>query len=159
MRLFVASQAVEDVREVWASSEAKAIEAAGLLAARFGLPVRVHPGLGENDRTSTGFLPPTEFEDVADAFFARPLESIRGWETATAAQSRVQRALEEVLEHASGAGDIAIIAHGAVGTLLMCAMLGQPISRKLDQPFQGHFWSFNRNTRLVVHQWRPVAPR
>lgn len=36
----------------------------------------------ENDRSSTGFLPPEEFEVVADAFFAQPGVSVRGWETA-----------------------------------------------------------------------------
>jgi len=87
MRAFVASSVIEDVGEVWASTETKAIEAAGLLAARFGLAVNVHPDLGENDRTSTGFLPPNEFELVASAFFARPSESIRGWETAVSGPS------------------------------------------------------------------------
>jgi broad specificity phosphatase PhoE len=137
MRTFVASQMVERVHEVWASSETKAIEAAGLLAARFGLPVNVHPELGENDRASTGFLPPDEFELVANAFFAT----------------------DTILHRASASGDVAIVAHGAVGTLLMCAMLARPICRDLDQPFQGHFWSFDIGTRGVVHQWRAIAPR
>jgi broad specificity phosphatase PhoE len=159
MRTFVASQMVERVHEVWASSETKAIEAAGLLAARFGLPVNVHPELGENDRASTGFLPPDEFELVANAFFARPLESVQGWETAAAAQARIGRATDTILHRASASGDVAIVAHGAVGTLLMCAMLARPICRDLDQPFQGHFWSFDIGTRGVVHQWRAIAPR
>jgi len=51
MRAFVASPMVDGVREVWASTETKAIEAAGLLAARFGLAVNVHPELGGNDST------------------------------------------------------------------------------------------------------------
>jgi len=159
MRTFVASEAVDGVREVWASTETKAIEAAGLLAARLGLPVNVHPELGENDRTSTGFLPPAEFEVMADAFFARPSESIRGWETAAAAQARISRATGAILARASASGDIAIISHGAIGTLLMCAMLGRPICRDLDQPFQGHFWRFDPDTGSVLHQWRPIAPR
>ncbi|HMO44236.1 MAG TPA: histidine phosphatase family protein, partial [Phenylobacterium sp.] len=48
MRRFVASAAVEQVEAVWASTETKAIEAAGLLAACHGLPVQVRPDLGEN---------------------------------------------------------------------------------------------------------------
>ena len=39
MRIFADSPAVADVTSVWASTEAKAIEAAGILAARFGLGV------------------------------------------------------------------------------------------------------------------------
>jgi broad specificity phosphatase PhoE len=159
MRAFVASAVVENVREVWASTETKAIEAAGLLAARFGLGVNVHAGLGENDRTSTGFLPPEEFEAVADAFFASPHESVRGWETAAAAQTRIAETVGEIVSRSPGAGDLAIVAHGAVGTLLLCAMLNRPISRDLDQPFQGHFWSFDPQTRRVLQGWTPIAPR
>jgi len=158
MRAFVASPMIAGVREVWASTETKAIEAAGLLAARFGLAVSVHPELGESDRTSTGFLPPNEFELVATAFFARPSESIRGWETAVAAQVRISRAVDEILDQRKTTADVAILSHGAVGALLMCAMLGRSISRNLDQPFQGHFWSFDENTRQVLHQWKQIAP-
>jgi broad specificity phosphatase PhoE len=158
MRAFVASPAVSKVTEVWASSETKAIEAAGLLAARFGLPVHVHAELGENDRSATGFLPPDEFEAVADAFFAAPSESIRGWETAAAAQARVADAVNSILSARSPTGDLAIVAHGAVGTLLMCKYLGRPISRAHDQPFQGHYWSFDLATLKVLHEWKPIAP-
>jgi broad specificity phosphatase PhoE len=107
---------------IWSSSEAKAIEAAGLLAAGFGLPVQVDERLGENDRSATGFLPPAEFERVADSFFANPHESVRGWERAVDAQERVVRAVFRILgTHRDG--DIAFIAHGGVGTLLLCKLL------------------------------------
>lgn len=159
MRSFVGSEAVQSVRQVWSSTEAKAIEAAGLLAARFGVAVQVDSELGENDRTSTGFLPPAEFEAAADEFFARPSESMRGWETALDAQARISRAVERILNQYPSRGDVAIMAHGAVGTLLMCAFLDQPISRDRDQPFQGHFWSFDPSTRKVLHRWRSIAPR
>jgi broad specificity phosphatase PhoE len=159
MRTFVASTVVDAVSEVWASTETKAIEAAGFLAARFGLPVNVDADLGENDRTSTGYLTPFEFEAAADTFFAKPKESLRGWETAVAAQARVGNSVHRILQKWDGLGDLAIVAHGAVGTLLMCNMLGQEITRSLDQPFQGHYWAFDPSTRLVVHQWKSIAPR
>jgi hypothetical protein len=62
MRTLVPSPEVEDVTEVWASTETKAIDSAGLRAARFGLAVNVHPDLGEYDGAVAGFLPPNEFE-------------------------------------------------------------------------------------------------
>ena len=158
MRAFVASPVVSAVGEVWASGETKAIEAAGLLAARFGLPVNVHPGLGENDRRATGYLPQAEFNAVADAFFSRPTESIRGWEPALAAQTRVRAAVTSILAARRGAGDIAFIGHGGVGTLLFCAFDGAPITRDRDQPFAGHYWSFDPQTLRALHGWRPIAP-
>lgn len=158
MRHFAESLDGAGLQAVWASEETKAIEAAGLLAARFGLPVGVDPGLGENDRSATGFLPPPEFERTADAFFARPQESIRGWERAVDAQARVAAAVDRVLS-SSPEGPVAIVAHGGVGTLLACLYAGEPIARSADQPFQGHVFTFDRATRRLLTRWRPIAPR
>lgn len=158
MRAFADGPVIAGVRSVWASTEAKAIEAAGLLAARLGLGVRVLAALGENDRSATGFLPPEEFERTADAFFSRPEESIRGWERAVDAQARIVAAVDEVLS-AAPAGDVAVISHGAVGTLLRCAWAGLPIGRGEDQPFQGHYWTADLPERVVRQGWAPIAPR
>jgi broad specificity phosphatase PhoE len=89
MRAFASQADLGNLSAVWASTETKAIEAAGILAGRFGFPVHVHRELHENDRSATGFLPPPEFDRMADAFFARPEENVRGWERAVDAQARV----------------------------------------------------------------------
>ncbi len=158
MRAFAALPDLAKLSAVWASTETKAIEAAGILAGRFGLPVNVRHELHENDRSATGFLPPSEFDRMADAFFARPEESVRGWERAVDAQARVSAAVDDVLQGFSGEA-IAFVAHGGVGTLLLCKYLGMPIDRIADQPFQGHFWTFETATRRVIHPWHPIAPR
>ena len=157
MRRFAAGAEAFGLRSVWASTETKAIEAAGILAGRLGLPVFVRPGLGENDRSATGFLPPAEFERVADSFFARPTESIRGWERACDAQERIAAAVDAVLAEAPE-GPLAIVAHGAVGTLLLCRLLGRPISREHDQPHQGHHFAYTPADGQVLHGWRDIAP-
>jgi broad specificity phosphatase PhoE len=158
MRAFSSQTDVGKLSAVWASTETKAIEAAGILAGHFGLPVLVHHGLHENDRSATGFLPPSEFDRTADAFFARPEESVRGWERAVDAQARVAAAVDDILQRFSGE-NIAFVSHGGVGTLLLCKYLGIPISRTADQLFQGHFWGFDVATRRVLHRWREIAPR
>jgi broad specificity phosphatase PhoE len=156
MRAAAEGPALASVRTVWASTETKAIEAAGLLAAALGLPVHVLPELGENDRSATGFLPPPEFERMADAFFARPTESVRGWESAQAAQARIVAAVDAVLRD-SPEGEVAIIAHGGVGTLLLSHLKGQPISRSLDQPRQGCRYVFDRERRVLLSEgWEPL---
>jgi broad specificity phosphatase PhoE len=155
MRAFARNGALAGLRAIWSSSEAKAIEAAGLLAAEFGPPVQVERRLGENDRSATGFLPPPEFEQVVGAFFALPHDSVRGWERAIDAQDRVAQAVAHILDlHEDG--DIAIVAHGGVGTLLLCRLLEVPISRSRDQPFQGHYFAFDPVVRRVIHEWRPL---
>ena len=143
---------------MWTSNETKAIEAARILAARCDLPVLIEPDLHENDRSATGFLPPDEFEQIADEFFRIPRASVQGWERAIDAQDRIAAAIDRILA-SSPPGDVALVAHGAVGALLLCRYLGAPISREHDQPFQGHAWSFDRESRKVLHRWRPIAPR
>lgn len=158
MRRFAESPVVAEVTAVWASTEAKAIEAAGILAARFGLGIDVVHALGENDRSATGYLPPEEFERTADAFFANPEASIRGWERAVDVQRRIRGAVDRILSSHS-IGDIAIVGHGASGTLLRSSYLDEPISRRADQPFQGHYWTAILPEVSVQHGWRSIAPR
>jgi broad specificity phosphatase PhoE len=145
------------LKAVIASDEVKAVETATLLAEASGAELTVAPGLHENDRSATGFLPPAEFETVADAFFARPDASVRGWERAVDAQARVVAAVRRALA-AAPAGDIAFSGHGGVGTLLSCALAGDAIDRRFDQPPNGggNVFAFDRATLRVLHRWRPI---
>lgn len=158
MTKFAASDAMRGVKFIWSSAETKAIEAAEILGRRNGLDISVVRALHENDRSATGFLPPSEFEKVADAFFEHPHESVRGWERAIDAQARVFTVFEEIA-NSDLVGDLAIVAHGAVGTLLLCHLSALPISRAYDQPFQGHYWAWSKTTKTMLHGWREVAPR
>lgn len=158
MRAFSASPELSNVTAIWSSAETKALEAAGILAGALGIGVAVAKDLGENDRSATGFLEPAEFEAAADAFFASPGESVRGWERAIDAQARVRAALDRIIAGHAG-GDLAVISHGAVGTLLFCALSGQPISRSFDQPFQGHVWRASLTDLRPGGGWRSIAPR
>ena len=145
---------VAGVRQVWCSTERKARDGACVVAEHLGLPVRELATLGENDRSATGYLPRAEFEAVADQFFAQPGESIRGWERAVDAQRRIAGAIETVLA-ADKPGDVAIVAHGGVGALLLCYLRHVPISREHDQPpgNGGNYFAFDAVTRLVRHGW------
>jgi broad specificity phosphatase PhoE len=136
------------------SGETKAVETAEILGNATGLAVEQRTALGENDRSATGFLNPTEFEATADSFFAQPEVSVRGWERAVDAQARVVAAIDDLW---SNAGDVAIVAHGGVGTLLLCHLLGVGIDRRHDQPGQGHYFSVDLASREVLHRWRRFA--
>lgn len=117
---------------VISSQERKAIDTAAPLAAALGCPLVSRSLMHENDRSATGFLPVDEFEAVADQFFDRPDDSIRGWETARDAQARIVGQVNDCLaEHTKG--DVLFVGHGGVGTLLYCHFAGVPISREHDQ--------------------------
>ena len=143
------------VGRVLSSDERKARTTAGVLADHLGLTVDVRPDTGENDRSATGFVPPAQFEALADAFFSHPEESIQGWERAVDAQSRIVEALGDVLA-APNRTDVAVVGHGGVGTLLYCHLAGLPIDRRFDQPGQGHYFSVNLANRQVLHGWQPI---
>jgi broad specificity phosphatase PhoE len=126
-------QSLPPVGAIWSSAEQKAREGAALLAEPRGQTVQVLEALGENDRSATGYLPGPEFEAMADAFFANPTDSVRGWERAVDAQARIVKALQQVVAE-SPSGDIAVIAHGGVGALTRAHLLRAPIDRSHDQP-------------------------
>ncbi len=153
---------VPSVGRVVSSTETKAIETAQILAGHLGLAVEMRHGIGENDRSATGFVPPAEFEILADAFFAEPHASVRGWERAIDAQARIVAGLADLLDSdllgSDSSGDIAVVGHGGVGTLWYCHLTGQSIDRRHDQPGQGHYFSVDLTTRTVVHPWRPIDP-
>jgi broad specificity phosphatase PhoE len=149
---------VRDVTSVYCSTEQKAIDGADILAQHLSLGFSRIEELGENDRSATGFLPPDEFERVADQFFASSEISVRGWERAIDAQSRIVRAVEGIAKTDKTSGAIAIVSHGAVGTLLYCHLAGEPIDRRRDQPPNGggNFYSFTLAPTAVHSWWRAI---
>jgi broad specificity phosphatase PhoE len=155
MKRFASSPMVDGVTAVFSSSETKAIEAAQIFGQVRHLPIAIRDGLEEIDRSATGFLPALEFERTAESFFAEPERSVRGWERALDAQGRIVRAIDRLLKHPAG-GDVAVVTHGGVGTLLLCNYLRVPITRKLDQLSQGHYLTLEIASRTVLHGWRPL---
>lgn len=144
---------VPSIGRVVSSTETKAVETAQILADHLGLTAETRSGVGENDRSATGFVPPDEFEQLADAFFAEPELSVRGWERAIDAQRRVAEGLSDLFR---ADDDVAVIGHGGVGTLWYCHLAGIPIDRRHDQPGQGHYYEVDLTTGAVVHPWRPI---
>ena len=144
------------LRRIISSDEVKAIETAEILAASAGAPVEILHGAHENDRSATGFLPPPQFEEAADWFFAHPEESFKGWERAVDAQARIVSLVTSVLEDHDPGLPIAFVGHGGVGTLLKCHLGGSPISRSRDQPGGGgNLFCFSLADRSISCDWTP----
>ena len=142
------------LRASYLLSERKARDGAEVLAAALSLAgYSVVDDLGENDRSATGYLPKQEFEATANAFYARPEESVRGWERAADAQARIVRAADRIMSQTPADGDVAIVGHGGTGTLLYCHLAGLPIDRRYDQPATngGNWFAFDRASRKLLH--------
>jgi broad specificity phosphatase PhoE len=139
------------------SEETKAIETTEILAEAAGISIEIADDMHENDRSATGFLPPSEFEKAADWFFANPNDSFKGWERAADAQIRIVAAVEKILADHDSTVPIAFIGHGGVGTLLKCHLSGMPISRDRDQPGGGgNLFRFTLADRRISCDWTPI---
>ena len=141
---------------VVSSSEGKVLDTAGIVARAWGVDVSVDRDLGELDRSATGYLEPREFQSTVDAFFDRPHESVRGWERAIDAQRRIESAVRRQTDLA-GDETIAFIAHGGVGELLLASLNRAPISRDLDQPGMGSYFTFDARTWRALSSWHPIG--
>ncbi|MEM9786402.1 MAG: histidine phosphatase family protein [Pseudomonadota bacterium] len=154
--LLAASNALAGTQVIYSSTETKAVETAAPLAKALSCPHHKVPEMGENDRSATGFLPGPAFEAAADAFFAHPDDSYQGWETARDAQKRIVAAVHAALANHPDQ-DILFVGHGAVGTLLYCALMDAAIDRRHDQPDGGgNIYSFDTDTRRPDGPWQPL---
>lgn len=147
---------VRRLTRIISSDETKAIETAEIFAAAAGLNVEIHEDMGENDRSATGFLPPSEFEAAADWFFAHPQESFHGWERAIDAQARIVSSVRAALHGHDASKPVAFIGHGGVGTLLKCQLKAVPIDRVEDQRGGGNLFAFSLADMSVSCDWTPI---
>ncbi len=97
---------------------------------------------------------------MADAFFANPTTSVRGWERAVDAQQRIVSAVQAInrADDDASTGTIAIVSLGAVGTLLQCWLSGDTISRRWDQPANGggNWFAFTLEPRRLLSRWQAI---
>lgn len=154
---FAQDPRLDKLRAIYCSTEQKAKDGAAHVSRARGLLVHERADLGENDRSATGFLPEHAFWPVVDAFFAAPDQSVRGWERAVDAQARILAATQAATREAPK-GDLLIVSHGGVGTLLRCALLGRPITRDEGQPHPkgGCWFAFDRNMSSPPTQWHAI---
>ena len=103
---------------VVSSEELKAVETAQVVARELKVPHRPAPDLHEHDRSNVPQLRTAEFISMMELLFRRPHELVLGKETAVAALSRFESALDEVvMEHPEG--NVAVVSHGTVIALLL----------------------------------------
>ncbi|WP_024880390.1 histidine phosphatase family protein [Methylosinus sp. LW3] len=159
IKSFCARPELSTVSDVFTSSERKATDCAEALKAERRLEFKIEARLGENDRSSTGYVEPPRFWEIVARFFDSPHESVLGWERAIDAQTRIREAVADCVASREGGGDICIFSHGGVGTLLLCDLMGEPISRKRGQPISGGgcYFAFEAEKRTLIHGWQDIA--
>jgi broad specificity phosphatase PhoE len=158
MEHFARMLAGQDVSAVYASTERKATDGAAIVAENLGLAYTMDEDLGENDRSSTGYIAPPEFWDVVREFFGRPHESIRGWERAIDAQTRIVSIIGRILREDETTGDIVVVSHGAVGCLLTAHLQKVEIGKESrpQHPGGGCFIVIDRDSFTLTQDWRAI---
>lgn len=148
-----------NVTAVWSSDEQKALDGGAIIAARLGTPHRVDPELGENDRSSTGYVAPPEFWEIVAEFFAKPDVSVRGWAKARDEQARIVRAVTRLAREEATSGDIVVVSHGGVGQLLTAHLQRVEIGRedKPQHPGGGCWLEIDRGSLEIQGGWRSVG--
>ncbi len=150
------SGALDGMSVVISSAETKAVETSSLLSGKIGCEMVIREAMHENDRSATGYLPSEEFEATADQFFSEPTRSVRGWETAIDAQTRIVSEVRQARSDFPN-GPILFVGHGAVGTLLYCHLAGLPISREYDQlPGGGCYFEFENLDSAPMQSWQSL---
>ncbi len=131
------------------------METAHCFASTLSIEYQVGDEMGENDRSSTGFLTPDLFELAADQFMNKPEVSYKGWERAIDAQARIVSSIKRELGQYNGRGTILFVGHGGVGTLLKCHIAKRKIARAEDQPANGggNIFAFDLETRSLLCDW------
>jgi broad specificity phosphatase PhoE len=105
---------------VVASQEPKARETGSIAATILGIPFATAEDLHEHDRRGVGWLTAEVLDAKVAEFFAHPSELVMGREAAGAARERFAFAVDQVLA-THPLGNLAIVAHGTVITLLVAA--------------------------------------
>lgn len=147
----------DQIELIISSSEQKAIDSAMIIDHRIEVGFIQDPQCDENERSALGFVPPEQFEKVADQFFAEPDKSTFGWETARDAQQRIVDAVRGHL-HNQKSKNILFVGHGAVGTLLKCQIGGRKIARHEDQrrisaKGGGNIFAFEHDGSKLFSDW------
>lgn len=129
--------AVYDLAVIVTSEEPKALETGQMVARILELPCESAPGLHEHERGVVGDVDSQEqFRAQVVRLFQRPDERVMGYETANQAHARFAAAVDRVVaQHPSG--NLAIVSHGTVMTLLIARANGLdpvPFWKRLGLP-------------------------
>lgn len=157
---FAARGVVPRGAPIFASTELKARQLAEIIGAQSGGRVIAREEFGENDRSSTGYLPGPAFDALVERFFGNPNEGPDGWESALEAERRIVLAVDmAVLE--SRADTVVFCGHGGVGTLLKCDLAGRAASRAEDQREMaekggGNCFVFALDPPRLLSDWVPM---
>lgn len=142
----------DEIEAIHTSPEIKAVQVASLAAKKLGINIKVHECLSEVDRSSTGFVEFDQYMKLMENFYSHPKERVEGWESAEEATKRIVNCVSGIMETANS-GTLAIIGHGATGTLLACHLLAMDPSYSEDPMGTGRYMVIDWDKKIILNKW------
>ncbi len=143
----------KDINNIYTSTEIKTIQTAEIINKKHKIPYESTNCLNEFESKSTGFLPIEEFIDAMKSFYEKPAESFRGWERLIDAEYRVLNCIKKITRMPENSS-IAIIGHGATGTLLKCFYKGVTPSWEEDPKQTGCYFIADIENKKLIQDWK-----
>lgn len=145
-----------DVDAIYSSQEIKALNTAIRIKNEF-VHIKFPDSSGvselhELDRSSTGVLPKDIYDKAIEQMYEYPNESYKGWETANAATERIAKAVSQIMDKNEGK-TVAIVGHGATGTLLACQIKKLDPSFVEDPHFNGCIMVYDWDNKKIISPW------
>lgn len=141
---------------IFSSHEIKARETAEIISHYLKKNFMIFPGLEENDRSSTGYLPREEFAATVKEWFAHPNENTRGWESPLEVQKRVVEAISQITAVAPDQ-NILISSHGGAGALYKAFVLQKPIAQEHEQIQIGSWFEVDIFSGKLIKDWTSLS--
>ena len=141
----------KSIDAIYSSPEKKAAQVAELAASKYGLVPKTETCLSEIDRKSTGFMEYDIYMETVAEFYKKPSIEVNGWESAKKATERIVDCITRIMD--SNTKDVAIIGHGATGTLLACYLLNKPPTLSEDPQGTGRFMIVSWGEKKIEQKW------
>lgn len=142
----------QEVKNIYTSKEKKTIQTSEIIKEKYSIPTESTECLNEFESKSTGFLPIEEFTAAMKSFYEKPTESFRGWERLVDAEYRILNCIKKITRM-SEKSSVAIIGHGATGTLLKCFYKKVKPSWEEDPKQTGCYFIADIENKNLVQDW------
>ncbi|MDO8487240.1 MAG: histidine phosphatase family protein [Candidatus Curtissbacteria bacterium] len=145
-----------EVDVIYSSQEGKALNTANKIKSHFDHLKSPAPegtfDLHEIDRSATGVLPKDVYDKAIEEFYLYPNKSYKGWETANAAKERIFKVVSQIIDDNPNK-TVAIVGHGATGTLLACQIKKIEPSFAEDPHTNGCIMVYDWDEKTILSPW------
>lgn len=141
----------KNIKAIYSSPEKKAVQVAEMAVNKYSFGLKRESCLSEIDRSSTGFMEYDIYMETMTEFYNNPKIEVNGWESAENATNRIVDCVTKIMN--SNTENVAIIGHGATGTLLACHLFNKLPTLTEDPQGTGQYMIVNWDEKKILNKW------